>query len=820
MARELSLEVEVLGTVEADAALARLFNAFVKAGDSAEVASAKVEKFEKSFKEGAARKAARKELDDLAASTTGAGGAAQKAASETSMLTSAVMRFAAPAAVGAAIARTLNWADSVSDLAAKHRMSTDAVQQLTGVAEKNGATFGRYAGLMETASDRIARGNKRTTDALAEMGLEVESLRGLDPYTITSELAKGLNEIDDPARRAAIRMALFGESGGDALQMVNALNEGIEKLVPVVDADMVAAGDKAIEMWGRFKNVVMATTNEAILQSINPLVQMISYFDDLTTSLDAAAYSSARLAALLPGRPGAFGGAGGLPVPGDPQNGVAGQSYDFLNKSLTPKIAAERSARAKVLPFQQRTFALGSSAASIFGMANTPGGFNAGSLPFNASPGLLASGGSPIDFMNGMQLPAGVSMNAPGGGGGIGSYLKNNKARIGIGLGTMAAGYLGNRIGGKAGGALSGASQGAQMGMMFGPWGAAVGGVVGGVAGWIGAGKKAKNAINQEKSDVFSQFSSKEFIEMQKQADRLGVSLQKALTAKTMKDFGAAVDEATKKIKAMTDLEDEIKSLTEAATVDFDKMNAIVQEFGLDIAKMGPAFQQAAMDKEFQKIIDALAVMERGGADMNGVLDGMQDEISKVVNDSIKFGTTIPENMKPWINKLIESGKLLDENGQVITDTSKMKFGAPMVSEMDKVVKKLDELIAKLADLAAGFRDAGTAAGDLGNSNPGGGSTDGGNPDGGQSQNGSGSPGFATGGVAGRDFRRPGYGDIFPALLKRGERVLPAGVGGGVSLTIGNLSVGGGYGSRTEAVEQIGEAVVEYLERRGARLVA
>ena len=66
------------------------------------------------------------------------------------------------------------------------------------------------------------------------------------------------------ARRAAIRMALFGESGGDALQMVNALNEGIEKLVPVVDADMVAAGDKAIEMWGRFKNVVMATTNEAM----------------------------------------------------------------------------------------------------------------------------------------------------------------------------------------------------------------------------------------------------------------------------------------------------------------------------------------------------------------------------------------------------------------------------------------------------------------------------------------------------------------------------------------------------------------------------
>ena len=222
------------------------------------------------------------------------------------------------------------------------------------------------------------------------------------------------------------------------------------------------------------------------------------------------------------------------------------------------------------------------------------------------------------------------------------------------------------------------------------------------------------------------------------------------------------------------------------------------------------------MDKEYQKIIDALAVMEKGGADMNGVLDGMQDEISKVVQDSLKFGTTIPGNMRPWIDKLIESGKLVDENGEKITDTSKMKFGAPMASEMEKVILKLDELIKKLADLTKGFQDAGTAAGDLGDvnyPNPGNG--------GGQSQNGSGSDGFATGGVAGRDFRRPGHGDIFPALLKRGETVLPAGVGrGGVSLSIGNLSVGGGYGSRTEAVEEIGDAVVQYLERRGARLVA
>lgn len=136
---------------------------------------------------------------------------------------------------------------------------------------------------------------------------------------------------------------------------------------------------------------------------------------------------------------------------------------------------------------------------------------------------------------------------------------------------------------------------------------------------------------------------------------------------------------------------------------------------------------------------------------------------------------------------------------------------------MSKLTKKLDELIAQLAKLADGFANAAGAAADLADVEyPDAGDGSGG----GQSQNGSGSPGFATGGVVGRDFRRPGHGDIFPALLKRGERVLPAGASGGMALSVGNISIGGGYGSRTEAVEEIGDALVSYLERRGARLVA
>lgn len=833
MARELSLSVE-MDSLDAEAAIARLHTSFLKAGDSADVAAAKVEKFEKSYKDGRARTQAKKELDALAQGHDRAGQAAASSAKMTDQFSSAIMRFAGPAVVLEAARRTLLWADAIDEAAQRTNLSTTYVQQLTKTAEKNGTTFQTMAGLIQASEQRLVDGNKKATAAIDKMGLSVDALIKMSPEERFREIAKGLASIENPAERSAAEMAVFGRAADGAAVALNAVAAGADKTESALGPDFISAGARAQDMLETLTNKALELGKALLLL---PVVIGDRVGNAGKNSFFGTAFEMMGLHHLglpgqskagtgpygttLPGLPGSPGGGFGMPsplgTPGDPfaTGGVGGQSMGFIERSLgLPKgTLTGRKSSAKVLPFRQSTFATGSAAASIFAMANTPGGFNAGSLPFMSSLPFLQGGASPISFANGSGLAGTVPMNAPGGGGGIGGWLSGHKTQLaGAGLGLLSR-FI--PTDGKIGSALSGASQGASMGAMFGPWGMGIGAAAGGLMGLFTGGKAKKNAKNAEISEVFAQFSSKEFIAIQKEADRLGVSMEKALNAKTMKDFGAAVEEVTGKLEEMTALEDQIKALTDAATVDFDKMNAVVKEFGLDINKMGPAFQQAAMDKEFQKIIDALAVMEKGGADMNGVLDGMQDEISKVVQDSLKFGTTIPENMRPWIDKLIESGRLVDENGEKITDTSKMKFGAPMASEMEKVILKLDELIQKLADLTKGFQDAGTAAGDLGDvnyPNPGNG--------GGQSQNGSGSDGFATGGVAGRDFRRPGHGDIFPALLKRGERVLPAGASGGMALSVGNISIGGGYGSRTEAVEEIGDALVSYLERRGARLVA
>ena len=83
---------------------------------------------------------------------------------------------------------------------------------------------------------------------------------------------------------------------------------------------------------------------------------------------------------------------------------------------------------------------------------------------------------------------------------------------------------------------------------------------------------------------------------------------------------------------------------------------------------------------------------------MGGILFSMKDEIGKLVTESIRLGTEIPENMRPLIEELIRTGQLIDEDGKKITDTSKLKFGEVAKSDTQKLIDKLSELIAVLTN--------------------------------------------------------------------------------------------------------------------------
>ncbi len=145
------------------------------------------------------------------------------------------------------------------------------------------------------------------------------------------------------------------------------------------------------------------------------------------------------------------------------------------------------------------------------------------------------------------------------------------------------------------------------------------------------------------------------------------------------------------------------KSLTEAGTVDWQKMSEAAQRYGIDLASLGPAFQSAQLHSAAEEIINDFFLLTQGGADVGGVLVGMADEINKLVNDSIKFGVDIPANMKPWIEELIRAGKLVDANGNKLVDTSQIKFSEPIETQFAKIVTALEGVISKLGEIANGI---------------------------------------------------------------------------------------------------------------------
>ena len=148
---------------------------------------------------------------------------------------------------------------------------------------------------------------------------------------------------------------------------------------------------------------------------------------------------------------------------------------------------------------------------------------------------------------------------------------------------------------------------------------------------------------------------------------------------------------------------EKLRGLGDAGALNVKNMEEALGVFAGRMDSLGPAFRQAKIDETAKKYINALDTLIKGGANVGGVLFDAREEITALVRDSLKFGTTIPANMKPWIEELHRTGNLIDENGEAIEDISGLQFGEAMKTEAeiaqagwDKILKKIQELIDRI----------------------------------------------------------------------------------------------------------------------------
>lgn len=139
-------------------------------------------------------------------------------------------------------------------------------------------------------------------------------------------------------------------------------------------------------------------------------------------------------------------------------------------------------------------------------------------------------------------------------------------------------------------------------------------------------------------------------------------------------------------------------TMTAGTEVDFKKIQAIAEKAGFDITKLGPAFQKARLGDAAKGVINDFDLLERGLGDVDSALTVLRKPINDIVNDAIKNGVAIPANMKPWVDQLLLTGQLTDENGKKLEDISGLKFADPIKTEFQKILDKITELIDALTN--------------------------------------------------------------------------------------------------------------------------
>jgi hypothetical protein len=246
---------------------------------------------------------------------------------------------------------------------------------------------------------------------------------------------------------------------------------------------------------------------------------------------------------------------------------------------------------------------------------------------------------------------------------------------------------LGKTIGGAINSLLPG------VGALLGPLATKVGGWITGI---FTGGEGAK--VNDLRDKFIAAAGGLEALNQK--AVTAGTSLDALLRANKVSDFEAAVAALNTRLEATAKIQGEIdalrQQLADRQVMDWEKAQQLIERYGGTLGNLGQAFEAAKQAANWQTIWDDWQTLIDMGADVGGVLVSMKDEIGALVGQSMRIGTEIPAQFRPLIEELLRTGQLFTETGTQITDISGLTFGAPLVSEVDKLITKLDELIQAL----------------------------------------------------------------------------------------------------------------------------
>lgn len=233
-------------------------------------------------------------------------------------------------------------------------------------------------------------------------------------------------------------------------------------------------------------------------------------------------------------------------------------------------------------------------------------------------------------------------------------------------------------------GMKAGAAAGATLGFtMGGPLGAGIGAAAGALLGWIGNNKRAQEEARRLSAEI--EKNRQAFIDSAGGLDALnskalaaGYTLDRLFVAKTVKDYEAAVKELT-----------DAFALQERAN---ELLNAAMERYGITIDQLGPKFSQQRLDQQAMDLLRDYELLIAAGVDHTLVIEKMGPAMNQYVQTAQAAGASLPESLRPMIEKMIELGLLTDAAGNKITDIDDIEFAPTMTEAITAMVAAIKDL--------------------------------------------------------------------------------------------------------------------------------
>ena len=179
----------------------------------------------------------------------------------------AAMGTAVAAGVSAAVFQFAKYGDQMDKMAQRTGFTTNALSELGFAAEQSGfdiETLEKGIVGMDRFLLNAERKLSTATDSLDDLGLTMGDLQGLSPEDQFMMLAGAVADVEDPSKRAALAMSIFGKAGQKMIPLLNAGSESIEEMrqqardlgISMSPEDAKAAAEFT-DAWNRAKKSVM-----------------------------------------------------------------------------------------------------------------------------------------------------------------------------------------------------------------------------------------------------------------------------------------------------------------------------------------------------------------------------------------------------------------------------------------------------------------------------------------------------------------------------------------------------------------------------------